>query len=228
MLGRRRTIARWVTTLLVAAGIACGATVALLAAGCGSSTSGPGPGAPPDQTGVILAVTPGGGDTIATLLIGPPSTTGEASVRVTHDTAWLRGSLPMAAPPLDDRLLGRKVAVKFTGPVAESFPVQATAAWIRLLPVTAYGITGRTLVTGGLLTTPHTEANELVAIHWGDEGGPTVATITSDATGVFSVDLYPGDYTLVTLPDDDKMPGSATVHVKAGDYAHVRLIESVR
>ena len=202
--------------------------VALLPAGCGSSTSGSGPGAPPDQTGVILAVTPGGGDTVATLLIGPPSTTGEASVRVTRDTAWLRGSQAMAAPPLDDRLLGRRVAVKFTGPVAESFPVQATAAWIRLLPVTASGITGRTLVTGGPLTSPRTEADERVAIHRGDEAGPTVATITSDASGVFSVDLYPGDYTLVTLPDDDKTPGSATARVKAGDYARVRLIESAR
>ena len=78
------------------------------------------------------------------VLLGPISTMGEASVRITLDTVWLRGSQTIPAP-LDNGLLGQQVAVKFTGPVAESFPVQATAAWIRLLPTGASSVDGRTL-----------------------------------------------------------------------------------
>ena len=227
MRSRRRTIARRVTMLLVAAGVACGVTAALLLAGCGSASE-PVPGGPPDQTGYILAVTPGSSATVGALLLGPISTMGEASVRVTLDTVWLRGSQTIPAPPLDNGLLGQQVAVKFTGPVAESFPVQATAAWIRLLPTGASSVDGRTLVVGGLISTPRAEPDERVAIHWGGEDGPIIETVVSDSGGRFHVDLRPGEYTLVTLPTDDKTPGARHLRVEPRTPALTELIESVR
>lgn len=57
----------------------------------------------------------------------------KASVAVTADTAWYRASGDKVEPieaPVADALVGKRVEVRFTGPVRESYPVQATAAWV--------------------------------------------------------------------------------------------------
>lgn len=193
------------------------------------------PADPPDQTGAVLAVTPGSGrvGVLGTLLVGALASlqdeiVGEASVTVSVHTIWVRDGKPVDAPRLDARLLGQRVSVWFTGPVAESFPVQAAAARIELLPTPVEVVTGRTLWAGGLAGTPQPEPNEAVVVHWGDEDGPVVATVTADAAGRFEVDLRPGRYHLVSVPDDDKTPGGATVIVEPGQHMTVRLVESVR
>ncbi|MBN2203411.1 MAG: hypothetical protein JW767_00110 [Thermoleophilia bacterium] len=61
-----------------------------------------------------------------------------ASVTTTTETTWYEvvdGALAdLDAAPDAAALTGRTVAVAFIGPVAESYPVQATAAWVVLLP----------------------------------------------------------------------------------------------
>jgi len=57
-----------------------------------------------------------------------------ASVSVTVRTGWFRpgeddGYVAIARPAAQD-LANKTVAVQFTGPVAESYPVQATANWV--------------------------------------------------------------------------------------------------
>ena len=56
-----------------------------------------------------------------------------ASVAATGDTAWYRASGDKVEPvdaPAADTLIGARVEVRFAGPVAESYPVQATADWV--------------------------------------------------------------------------------------------------
>lgn len=226
----RGAIARRAATLLLVAGIVFAVPATL---GACDEDQAAAPAGPPDQTGVVLVVTPGSSDVLGTLLVGALASlqeeiVGEASVAVTADTVWVRDGETVEAPRLDAGLLGRRVAVTFTGPVAESFPVQATAGRIELLPTPLGIVGGRTLWAGGPVGTPQPEPNEEVAVHWGAWDGPVVVTITSDAAGRFEVDLRPGRYTLVTVPDDDKMPGSRTVIVEPGQHVTVRLVESVR
>ena len=66
---------------------------------------------------------------------GLPTGGEKAAVTVTTDTRILRqtkGALESAA--FDDLATGQEVAVWFSGPVAESYPVQATAATIVFRP----------------------------------------------------------------------------------------------
>ena len=66
---------------------------------------------------------------------GLPTGGDKAAVTVTTDTRILRqtaGALERAA--FDDLATGQQVAVWFSGPVAESYPVQATAATIVFRP----------------------------------------------------------------------------------------------
>lgn len=103
--------------------------------GAGGST-GDGPPSQPDITGLVWQVQ-GANDGTGSLLIvgldGAPGDYDRASVRITSDTAWYDASGDtMSAAPLDRELAGRRVAATFTGAVAESYPVQATAASITL------------------------------------------------------------------------------------------------
>lgn len=227
----RAAIARDAAALLLVAGMVF-AVPATLSACDGDQPDEP--AGPPDQTGVVLAATQGSsGEVIGTVLVGALASlqqeiVGEASVAVTADTVWVRDGETVEVPSLDAGLLGQRVAVWFTGPVAESFPVQATAARIELLPTPVEVVTGRTLWAGGPATTPRPEPDETVIVHWGDEDGPVVATVTSDSAGRFEADLRPGRYILVSVPDDDKTPGAAVAIVEPGQHTSVRLVEGVR
>jgi hypothetical protein len=69
------------------------------------------------------------------LVIADPGARGgsvdRASVRVTRDTVvWTAGGVRGSA---SDLAQGERVAVWFSGPVAESYPVQATAGHIEVL-----------------------------------------------------------------------------------------------
>lgn len=112
------------------------------AAGCGG-TSDPGGGAPAprqsgaDITGVVWQVSDGVDGTGSLLVIGlagVPSTYDRASVRLGKDTVWRqKDGSQMDTPPLDRELVGRRVAVTFTGAVAESYPVQVAASEVTLI-----------------------------------------------------------------------------------------------
>lgn len=119
---------------------------AAVVGGCGGATAAqpasPSPSAPPsgvaDITGVVRDVTPGADPGTATLLVvadpDVASSVDRASVRVTAQSGvW--GTVGEGATKLavDDLAAGQRVAVWFTGPVAESYPVQATAGAIEIL-----------------------------------------------------------------------------------------------
>ena len=104
----------------------------------------------PDITGIVWQVSDNGDGTGSLLVVGLEGAPGDydrASVRITSDTIWFvrddettGGPLyrdmnvrPTPAPALQRELIGRQVAVAFTGPVAESYPVQATASSVALL-----------------------------------------------------------------------------------------------
>lgn len=106
------------------------AGVALLLAGCAARpAAGPPADAAPD---IIGAVSSRRG---ATLLVTQDSTRSAgypgASVRVTSATRVERGTTPASA---DELRVGTRVEVWFAGPVMESFPVQATAGRVRIIP----------------------------------------------------------------------------------------------
>ena len=128
------------------------AVLAVLAAavvgGCGGATavvppspspSAPSPSAPPsapaDITGAVIDLAGASGDSPPVLLVvADPGSTGaidRASVRVTKETVvWAaRGGRGDAA----DLAAGQRVGVWFSGPVAESYPVQATAGVVQIL-----------------------------------------------------------------------------------------------
>jgi hypothetical protein len=113
--------------------------------GCGGATaaqpaspspSASPPSAPADITGVVKDVAIStGGDSLPVLLVvaGPGSTSSvdRASVRVTKDTVvWTAEGVRGDAA---DLAKGEQVGVWFSGPVAESYPVQATAGVVRIL-----------------------------------------------------------------------------------------------
>jgi hypothetical protein len=106
---------------------------ALVGAACGA---GPTQSGGPDITGIVWQVTAavdGSGSLYVTGLQGGAGAYDRASVAVTADTAWRLADGNASRPPLDRELVGRRVAVTFTGAVAESYPVQATASLVRLL-----------------------------------------------------------------------------------------------
>jgi hypothetical protein len=116
---------------------------AAVVGGCGGATAAqpasPSPSAPPsapaDITGVIRDLTPGGdAGSVTLLVVADPGATGSvdrASVRVTKSTVvWTADGVRGAASALAK---GGRVAVWFSGPVAESYPVQATAGAIEIL-----------------------------------------------------------------------------------------------
>jgi hypothetical protein len=118
-------------------------------AGCGGATaaqpaspspsvqrSASPPSAPADITGTVDDLSIGtAGDSLPVLLIvadpGSASSVDRASVRVTQDTVvWTaQGARGDAA----DLAEGEQVGVWFSGPVAESYPVQAAAGVVMIL-----------------------------------------------------------------------------------------------
>lgn len=105
----------------------------LLLASCASRTGSETlPTTNPSIRGTITQVSP---DEPRTVLVeenpGEKSGSNKASVRLTGETRLLRRSgegVQRAAP--DDLAVGQTVSVWFTGPVRESFPVQADAGTI--------------------------------------------------------------------------------------------------
>jgi hypothetical protein len=138
--------------------------VMLTAAGmvaCGDGGSVPGPGSEPQPTAPSLTPTgdvggaditgpvtgaavydaspqSGAGPTLALLIEDESGDYDKASVTTTTETTWYEvvdGTLAgLDTAPDAAALTGRTVAVAFMGPVAESYPVQATAGWVVLLP----------------------------------------------------------------------------------------------
>jgi hypothetical protein len=112
--------------------------------------------------------TPSGGASSAPSR-GPDITGGSydrASVAITPDTAWRLSDGSTSPPPLDSELVGRRVAVSFTGPVAESYPVQATAGSVQVLE----GLGASMHVTPAGMPQVHGVAFEIVR----DAGGDVV------------------------------------------------------
>ena len=105
----------------------------------GAQPASPSPTAPPtapaDITGVVADLTVGA-DSLPVLLVtadpGATDSVDRASVRVTRDTVvWTADGVRGAA---SDLAKGGRVAVWFSGPVAESYPVQATAGVVQIRP----------------------------------------------------------------------------------------------
>jgi len=132
------------TSRALAALVVLAALGAAVVGGCGGGTAAqpasPSPSAPPssaaDITGTVSDLSAGTGDDAPPVLLvvadpGSGSSVDRASVRVTADTVvWTaEGARGTAA----DLAVGEQVAVWFTGPVAESYPVQATAGVIQVL-----------------------------------------------------------------------------------------------
>jgi hypothetical protein len=147
-----------------AAAVAAVLLVAVAAAGalaCGDDGAAPGPGPEPqppapsltdagdvdgaDITGPVTGAAvydaspqSGAAPTLALLIEDGRGDYDTASVTTTIETTWYEvrdGELVgLDTAPDAAALTGRTVAVAFVGPVAESYPVQATAGWVVLLP----------------------------------------------------------------------------------------------
>jgi hypothetical protein len=80
----------------------------------------------------------GAGPTLALLIEDGRGEYDKASITTTTETTWYEvvdGALAgLETAPDATALTGRTVAVAFVGPIAESYPVQATAGWVVLLP----------------------------------------------------------------------------------------------
>jgi hypothetical protein len=134
------------TTGALAALAALAVLGAAVVGGCGGATAAqpasPSPSAPPsgvaDITGVVRDLTPGGdAGTVVLLVAADPdaaSSVDRASVWVTtRTTLWAPAGADGAELTVGDLAAGQRVAVWFTGPVAESYPVQATAGAVQVL-----------------------------------------------------------------------------------------------
>jgi hypothetical protein len=125
-----RTAVLVIALLMTAAGAACGAGPA--PDGLASSA----PSAGPDITGIVWQASSGPSDTGSLYVVGLQGGAGSydtASVAITPDTAWRLSDGSASPPSLYSKLVGRRVAVTFTGPVAESYPVQAAAGSVQVL-----------------------------------------------------------------------------------------------
>lgn len=87
-----------------------------------------------DIRGRVAALHADGGGTGTVLIEGekePDTSNDKASVRVTTKTRLINSAGEKLS--LADLQMGQRVEARFTGPVAESYPVQAVAAEIRIL-----------------------------------------------------------------------------------------------
>jgi len=132
-------------------GPALAAAVALVAlslvavGACGGSGGDPGGGKTPPPAGAAdisgrLSQLSAAGDldgTVSFLVVADPNISGaydRAMVRTTADTVvWARAGEGRRSLSSGDLRAGLRVAVRFTGPVAESYPVQAVAADVEVL-----------------------------------------------------------------------------------------------
>jgi hypothetical protein len=149
---------------------------ALTGASCGADTTEPQqppeptPSGGPDITGLVWQVTDAGDGSGSLYVVGLQGGAGSydrASVAVTAGTAWRLQNGSSSPPPLDRELVGRRVAVTFSGAVAESYPVQAAAGAVRLLD--PLGVSMDVVPAG--IPQVHGRAAELVR----DEAGTVVA-----------------------------------------------------
>jgi hypothetical protein len=111
---------------------------------CGGDGADPGGGGTPppagaaDITGHISRISTGADGTVAFLVVAEAQDSGvyeRAAVRTTATTVvWAptgEGRRSLGPGDLHD---GLRIAVRFAGPVAESYPVQAVAADVEVLP----------------------------------------------------------------------------------------------
>ena len=112
--------------------------LAVLVAGCGSGSDN-GTASRADIRGLVTSVSrAGGGKALGSILvegeIEKDTSFDKASITVTPDTRIYvsrGGGLEDAA--FDSLKIGQKAQATFTGPVAESYPVQAVASRIEIL-----------------------------------------------------------------------------------------------
>jgi hypothetical protein len=118
--------------------VACLLVLGLLAAACTDPNDGQA-AAPTGEPSITGTVTSTAGvtnrDIVGSFLVEDgKGDYDKASVTVTVRTGWFRpdpdGGYVAIARPMGPELANKTVAVKFTGPVAESYPVQATADWV--------------------------------------------------------------------------------------------------
>ena len=118
----------------VALALAAGLLLALLSACTSDGDAAPASG-DPDIRGVITSITAGSGDVVGSVriegAIDQDTSYDKAVVRVESDTQIFRhASNAMMEVTFGDLTVGQTVEAWFTGPVAESYPVQAKASWI--------------------------------------------------------------------------------------------------
>ena len=106
--------------------------IALAAVGCSATTL---PDADPSIRGTITTLSPGAEGEVTILVEAdgvPLFDYDKASVRVTAETTVLTSSdgAPYLAAAPEDLSVGQEVDVWFTGPVAESYPVQTAAGTV--------------------------------------------------------------------------------------------------
>lgn len=109
-------------------------------------------------------------------------------------------------------------------------------------PTLHSGVQGRTMITGGPKG-PRPDPGTLVTVIEAGPNSRIVAKVTSDASGVFRVDLPPGDYVLVDDPNPAQPTASPTtsptgvpvpvraaskvVTVEPGAYAKATLLVQI-
>lgn len=110
----------------------------VLAFGCSGRQASPDlPAAEPSIQGIITHVDPAG-EAIGRILVeeNPAQSAGsaKASVRITQGTRIVTVAGERARGSFQDLAVGRRARVWFTGPVMESYPVQATAEVVAVEP----------------------------------------------------------------------------------------------
>ena len=125
----RSTLAK-AAALVLAAGLALALLGACTSGGDTAPTSGD-----PDIRGVITSITDGAGDVIGSVriegAIDQDTEYDKAIVRVESDTSIYRqAGNAMMEVTFGDLTVGQTVEAWFTGPVAESYPVQVKASQI--------------------------------------------------------------------------------------------------
>ena len=128
------TLPARLTTLALTLAVFLVVTAPLVLVACGDEPLSA-PSGSPSISGVVKTASAGSNDAAvgAFLVVQGVGDYDKASVAVTADTAWYRANGDKVEPieaPAAAALIGRRVEVQFTGAVAESYPVQATAGWV--------------------------------------------------------------------------------------------------